>query len=95
MSDMNKKKIVRKLAEKCGVSMVVAERVFCSSLEIIIDTLEAGNQVMLHKFGTFKTQVVAAHKGRNPKTGESVNIPSRRRAKFKPSKDLRERVNTE
>lgn len=95
MSDMNRKKIARKVADKYDITMAVAEKVLYSSLEIISDTLESGHRVMLHGFGTFKTKDMAARRGRNPMTGESVNISAKRIVKFSPGKNLKERVNTE
>ena len=94
MSNMNRKKIVRVVADKYDLTMTNVDVVICAVLEVVSDSLKAGEQVMFHGFGTFKTQTMAARKGRNPQTGESVNIPRKTIVKFRPSRNLKEMVNT-
>lgn len=61
-----------------------------SAVGLIKRELEAGVQggttLNLHKFGTFKVKQAAARKGRNPKTGETLEIPARTKVSFSPSK---------
>ena len=62
-------------------------------LGIIKSSLENGEDVLLSGFGKFNVNAKSARKGRNPKTGESVILPARKVATFKPSGILREKVN--
>ena len=61
--------------------------------ETIADQLEKGNEVSIAKFGIFGAKKRAARMGRNPKTGEPVQIGSRVRPKFRPSEAFKRRVN--
>ena len=62
-------------------------------LRIIKSSLEDGEDVLLSGFGKFNVNGKSARKGRNPKTGESLILPARKVATFKPSGILREKVN--
>ncbi len=58
----------------------------------IINELQAGNTVQLTGFGTFSTRERAARKGRNPQTGEPLDIPSSVVPKFKPGKNFKDNI---
>jgi integration host factor subunit beta len=60
----------------------------------IIQSLADGGRVELRGFGTFSTRDRSPRKGRNPRTGASVEVPSKRVPYFKPGKEVRERLNT-
>ena len=60
----------------------------------IIDRLANGGRVELRGFGAFSTRERAPRKGRNPRTGESVDVPAKRAPYFKPGKEVRQRLNT-
>ncbi len=62
-------------------------------LAAIADAMAQGRRVEIRGFGSFTVSENAARVGRNPKTGERVEIPGKRRAHFKPGKDLRDGVN--
>ncbi|HAG52117.1 MAG: integration host factor subunit beta [Deltaproteobacteria bacterium GWC2_42_51] len=70
-------------------------------VEIIVDTifenmtgsLAKGEKIEIRGFGSFKVKEHKARKGRNPKTGESIDIPSKKTPFFKVGKELKERVN--
>lgn len=55
--------------------------------------MKSGDEVRLVGFGTFMVNDVAAKEGRNPRTGETIQIPARKQPKFKPGKGLKEAVN--
>ena len=57
--------------------------------------LAEGGRVELRGFGTFSTRQRDARTGRNPRTGESVDVPAKRVPYFKPGKDMRERLNSD
>ncbi|MEM8964076.1 MAG: HU family DNA-binding protein [Acidobacteriota bacterium] len=67
--------------------------VFDSIFDSIGTTLEQGERVSISGFGSFTVAERAAREGRNPKTGEPIQIPASRNAKFKPGKELKERLN--
>ena len=62
-------------------------------LENLTETLETGGRIEIRGFGSFYVSHSAARVGRNPKTGDSVNIPSKSKAMFKPGKQLSQRIN--
>jgi integration host factor subunit beta len=61
----------------------------------IADRLAAGGRVELRGFGAFSTRHREARKGRNPRTGDSVQVPEKRVPYFKPGKEMRARLNTD
>lgn len=69
------------------------ERVVNVILEEISTALEKGNRVELRGFGAFSVRRRDARKGRNPRTGETVSVPSKSVPFFKAGKELRARVN--
>ena len=69
------------------------ERVVSAFFDSIIDQLQAGGRVELRGFGAFSTRERQARTGRNPRTGEAVDVPAKRVPYFKPGKEMRERLN--
>ena len=69
------------------------ERIVNTVFEEITRALEEGNRVELRGFGAFSVKHRPARVGRNPRTGESVNVPEKNVPYFKTGKDLRERLN--
>ena len=89
---MTKAEVAAKLASKIGISnrqSVEAVEVF---LECVKNALKEGDRVSLVGFGTFYIKERGARNGRNPRTGDSISIPKKRVATFKPGKALRETV---
>ena len=72
-------------------SEVIVETVFQS----IIDALHRGEKIELRGFGSFRIRQRDSRMGRNPKTGEKVDVPAKRIPYFKPGKELRELLNQE
>jgi integration host factor subunit beta len=70
-----------------------AERVVDTVLDSITEALAAGGRAELRGFGTFSTRARDARTGRNPRTGEAVEVDAKRVPHFKPGKELRERLN--
>ena len=68
------------------------ENIVNAVLDEITDALAAGNRVELRGFGAFSTRDRDARTGRNPRTGDSVDVGAKRVPHFKPGKELRERV---
>jgi integration host factor subunit beta len=69
------------------------ERAVDTFFDEIAERLAQGGRVELRGFGAFSTRHRDARKGRNPRTGESVDVPAKRVPYFKPGKDMRARLN--
>ncbi len=89
---MNKSELVKKMAEKSGVSQAKAQRALNSVIDSISEELKSGGKVSLVGFGTFSVSERAARKGRNPRTGEELLIPESKSPKFKPGKSLKDQI---
>ena len=90
---MNKADLVNSLSEKTGLTKTKSNQAIYELFETISEALKSGDKVTLVGFGTFKTSQKETRMGRNPKTGESLEIPAKRVAKFKPGPDLSKSVN--
>ena len=71
-------------------SETIVETIF----ESIIDALQKGDKIEIRGFGSFRTRQRRGRIGRNPKTGEKVEVPAKKIPFFKPSKELKDFVNT-
>ena len=71
------------------------ERVVDVFFDEIAERLAGGGRVELRGFGAFSTRERQARKGRNPRTGETVDVPGKRVPYFKPGKEMRERLNAD
>lgn len=89
---MNKAELVGSVAEKAELTKKEAERVVNAVLSSLESALSRGEKVQLVGFGTFEVRERAARTGRNPKTGEEINIPATRIPAFKAGKALRDAV---
>jgi len=95
---MNKKNVTRKklatsVTEKLGISQRNAAGIVDTVFAALKDTLVNGESIKLVQFGTLKVRDKAPRRGRNPKTGESMTIAKRQMITFRPSKQLRDRLN--
>lgn len=89
---MNKSELISAVAQASGVQKKDAERVINAALDNITAALERGEKVQLSGFGTFETKQRQGRVGRNITTRESVKIPEKTVATFKPSQYLKEKV---
>ena len=89
---MNKQDLVKLVSEKTGITKEAAGQAQKTVIEAIASALEKGDSVSLIGFGSFKVVERAAREGRNPSTGEKMQIPASKAVKFTPSKVLKERV---
>lgn len=89
---MNKKDLVDNIAQKMNVSKSIAESALESVFDVIAESISKGEKVTLAGFGTFSKVQRGERKGRNPKTGLEMVIPSKSVASFKPGKSLKELV---
>ena len=77
-----------KLAERAEITMSAARDEVRWFFDTIASSLQAGDEVRIHGFGSFRTAQRAARMGRNPRTGEAVKVPARRVVRFAPSTTL-------
>ncbi len=85
---MNKAELVDRMASAADISKAAAEKSLTGMLEAITDTLSSGDKVTLVGFGTFSVSERKARQGRNPQTGETIQIAARTVARFKPGSKL-------
>src|SRR6202041_182264 len=85
--------LIEGLSNKLGLNKNDAEKAVNVMLDDIINALKAGERVNISGFGTFAVSLREARTGRNPKTGESIEISASRSAKFKPGKQLKDSLN--
>ena len=91
---MIKSELIAKLAaENPHLTRTDVERVVNTMLEAMTEALERGGRVELRGFGAFSTRERDARKGRNPRTGDAVDVDAKRVPYFKPGKEMRERLN--
>lgn len=89
---MNKTAIVDIIHENMGGTKVSAEQTVESILEAMIKTLKKGEEVSIAGLGIFSVKPRAARVARNPKTGESINVPATKVPKFRAAKALKDAV---
>ncbi len=89
---MNKASIVDKVHDVLGGTKVQAERAVDTMIESIAKSLKSGDEVSIAGLGIFSTKMRPARQGRNPRTGQSIQIPAMRVPKFRPAKALKEAV---
>ena len=90
---MNKNDLVAHVAEVTGLAKGEATKAVDAVFDGITETLKGGGEVRLVGFGTFAVSERSATEGRNPRTGEKINIPASRQPKFKAGKALKDSVN--
>ena len=90
---MNKKQLMSKIATTLNQIKADAERTFDSILNLILDSLKNDEQVKIAGFGTYKVAKRKARIGRNPRTGEQIQIAASQKVKFLPAKALKEMFN--
>lgn len=89
---MTREELVGKVASAAGISKAKANEVLGATLDAIVEALGRGDKVTLVGFGTFQVATRKARAGRNPRTGEKINIPATKVPKFRPGKRLVEAV---
>ena len=90
---MNRQGLIKRLVKDTGVSKALASRMVTATLASITRSLKKGGAVTLVGFGTFKTAVRKARKGRNPLTGGTIRIPRRKIVRFNAGKALKTALN--
>ena len=92
---MTKAELVERVAKDTLLTKRHAELVVNTVFESIVQSLKEGDKIELRGFGSFRIRQRGPRLGRNPKTGDKVQVPSKRIPYFKPGKDLRELLNND
>lgn len=90
---MGKTEFIKAVAEKADVTQIEAKKLIEAVLETITQSLEQGEEVQFVGFGSFKLAERAARTGRNPNTGEAMEIPASKFVTFKSGNILKTRIN--
>ena len=90
---MNKNDLVGVVADKATITKAQAAEAVDAVFEAITAALKGGDEVRLVGFGTFAVKDRAARSGRNPQTGQPIEIPAAKIPTFKPGKALKDAVN--
>ena len=91
--NLTKKEIVNSIYMQIGYSKKISENLLEDFFDIIFQGLKKKNQVKISKFGTFEVRLKKSRIGRNPKTKEKKIITERKVILFKPSKELKKKIN--
>lgn len=90
---MNKAELITAIANNTDLTKAQAGTALDGLVNVVTDALSSGQKVTVLGFGTFSTAERAARPGRNPATGEAIQIAAKTVAKFKPGKDLADAIN--
>ncbi|HUP66350.1 MAG TPA: integration host factor subunit beta [Thermoanaerobaculia bacterium] len=90
---MTKAELVDEVARAIQVTKKQAETIVNVVFDSIVDSLRSGEKIELRGFGSFRLRSRKSRTGRNPKTGEKVEVPSKKIPYFKPGKELKELIN--
>ena len=91
--NLTKQEIVNSIYMQIGYSKNVAENLLEDFFDIIFKNLKENKKIKIAKFGTFELRLKKSRIGRNPKTNESKIISERNVILFKPSKELKKKIN--
>ncbi len=89
---MTKKDIVLKISQEIGAKQVDVKRVVQRTLDCVVESLSQGEKVELRNFGVFKVKARRGRTGRNPRTGQTVPVPPKRVAVFKPGLIMKQKI---
>lgn len=90
---MNKTELIAAIAEKTELTKKEAEKALKAFTDVIAEELAKGEKIQLVGFGTFEVSERAAREGRNPMTGETIQIAASKTPKFKAGKALKDQIN--
>ncbi len=89
---MSKSNLIDAIAEKSDLTKAQSSAILSDVFEVIASFLEQDEIVRIPNFGTFQAATRAARSGKNPRTGEKIDIPESKQVKFKAGKALKERI---
>jgi len=91
---MTKAELVEEVSKASELTKKHSEVIVNTVFHSIIDALKNGEKIELRGFGSFRIRQRGSRKGRNPKTGEQVDVPAKKIPYFKPGKELKELINS-
>jgi len=89
---LTKKDIVMKVSNETNLTQIDVKKIVQKTLDVISESLQRGETVELRNFGVFKVKNRRGRLGRNPRTGEEVNVPEKKFVVFKPGLILKIKV---
>jgi len=89
---MNKNELIRRVSQEARIKKSQSVRAIKGLVKVIRESVNTGDKVSLAGLGTFKVKPRKSRKGRNPKTGETIQIPQGRKISFKPSLSLKKLI---
>jgi integration host factor subunit beta len=90
---MTKAEFVNVISEKAGITRVKAETVVNTIFDTMIEALMKENRIEIRGFGSFVNRLYDSYQGRNPRTGEVINVSEKKLPFFKVGKELKEEIN--
>jgi len=93
-TNLTRKELTEALADQLGFSQSNCSQMVDSFLDIMKQSMVEGRSIKLVHFGTFTVRDKSPRRGRNPRTGDTITIKKRQAVSFRPSKKLRELVNS-
>ncbi len=91
---MTKADLINVISEKAGITRVKAETVVNTVFDSMVEALLKNDRIEIRGFGSFVNREYEAYRGRNPRTGEVINVEQKRLPFFKVGKELKEDINT-
>lgn len=89
---MTKKDIALKVADKTGIKQIIVKQVLEGIFDCVIESLVRDEKIELRNFGVFKIKTRRPRIGRNPRTGQTVPVPSRKVVVFKPGLEMKQKI---
>ena len=93
VSPMTKAELVEEVARAANLTKKHSEVIVDSVFQSIVDALHRGEKIELRGFGSFRLRRRESRRGRNPKTGDKVDVPPKQVPYFKPGKELKDLIN--
>ncbi|MFK8137728.1 MAG: HU family DNA-binding protein [Bdellovibrionales bacterium] len=90
---MTKADLINHIAEKANITRVKAETVVNTIFDSMVDALMRGDRIEIRGFGSFVNRQYDAYKGRNPRTGEIIEVKEKKLPFFKVGKELKDAIN--
>ncbi|MHB8764815.1 MAG: HU family DNA-binding protein [Deferrisomatales bacterium] len=89
---MNKSELIKSLAEDAGLSLKAAKEAVNTVVDSMVDAILQDERIEIRGFGSFVNKRYDPYVGRNPKTGEKIDVPEKKLPFFKVGKELKQRV---
>lgn len=90
---MTKADLINLIAEKAGITRIKSETIVNTIFDSMVEALMRDDRIEIRGFGSFVNREYGAYKGRNPRTGEIINVGNKKLPFFKVGKELKEELN--